>query len=171
MGQSLSKLYVHLVFATKNRYPYITETYEYALYRYICGIFLNLNSPVLVINSMPDHLHILFNLSKNHSLADVVEEVKKSSSKQMKHEGCKSFTWQPGYAAFSISQSKVEVVRKYIEDQKEHHKVKTFKKEVKEFMVKYEMENFSEEHFWNNPKCPNITANLFQPYRLVMAST
>ncbi len=97
---------------------------------------------------MPDHLHILFQLSKNYALADVVEEVKKSSSKMMKQEGCRSFSWQPGYAAFSVSQSGIDAVKKYIHNQKEHHKVKTFKEEVKEFMVKYEMENFSEEYFW-----------------------
>ena len=148
MGQSLSKLYVHLVFSTKNRQPFITPSFEESLHKYICGILSNFNSPVLAINSMPDHIHILFTLSKNYSLADTVEEVKKSSSKYMKSEGCKSFTWQPGYAAFSVSQSKLEVVKKYIQNQKNHHKKILFQEEVENFMKKYEVGDFNKEHFW-----------------------
>ncbi|WP_029036074.1 IS200/IS605 family transposase [Salinimicrobium xinjiangense] len=148
MGQSLSKLYVHLIFSTKNRHPFITSLYEDSLYKNISGIFKNLNSPVLAINSMPDHLHVLFILSKNSSLAGTVEEVKKSSSKWMKSQGCESFSWQIGYGAFSISQSNVEMVTKYIVNQKDHHKKFSFEEEVKDFMKKYEMGDFHEDYFW-----------------------
>lgn len=148
MGQSLSKLYIHLVYSTKNRYPFITDPLEVSLHKYISGILANLNSPVLAIDSMPDHLHILFKLSKNYSLAKTVEEVKKSSSKWMKSEGSKSFSWQPGYAAFSVSQSNVEVVARYIHNQKFHHKRHSFQEEVEEFMREYEIEEYDKEHFW-----------------------
>lgn len=134
MGQSLSQLYVHLVFGTKYRYPYINETVEPSLHAYIAGILKNLGSPALKINSMPDHIHILFRLSKNYTLAKVVEEVKKQSSKWMRQQGVSGFTWQGGYGAFSVSSYKVEVVKNYIIRQKEHHKNVSYKKEVEKFI-------------------------------------
>jgi REP element-mobilizing transposase RayT len=88
----------------------------------MAGILKNMDSPAIKINSVTDQVHILFRLSKNHALAKVVEEAKKASSKWMKEEGVKGFTWQIGYAAFSVSSSKVEVVTNYIINQKEHHK-------------------------------------------------
>src|SRR5690606_37313756 len=122
MGQSLSQLYVHLVFGTKGRHPLIKEAIEPSLHGYMAGILKNMDSPVLKINSVPDHIHILFRLSKNYALAKIVENVKKDSSKWMKQKGEKDFTWQIGYGAFSVSASKVEVVSNYILRQKEHHK-------------------------------------------------
>lgn len=150
MGQSLSKLYVHLIFSTKDRFPFMTEKLEIPLYKYISGIFQNLNSSLISINSMPDHIHILFVLSKNHSLAKTVEEVKKSSSKWMKHQGCPNFSWQPGYAAFSISPSNLEKVRTYIENQKTHHKKMSFQEEVEELIKKYQIREYQKEHFWKH---------------------
>ena len=98
MGQSLSQMYVHLIFGTKNRQPFITDDIRPNLHAYMAGILKNKESPALRINSVADHIHILFRLSKNHSLAKVVEEVKKHSSKWMKTEGIHGFTWQIGYA-------------------------------------------------------------------------
>jgi putative transposase len=80
MGQSLSTMYIHLIFATKGRYPFIKEGVQSALHSYMAGTFQNLKSPALKINSVPDHIHILFRLSKNYPLFKVVEEVKKASS-------------------------------------------------------------------------------------------
>lgn len=94
MGQSLSQLYVHLTFGTKKRYPFISEQIEPQLHSYMGGILKNKECPALKINSVPDHVHILFRLSKNHALAKVVEVVKKESSKWMKTKGVTGFTWQ-----------------------------------------------------------------------------
>ena len=77
MRQSLSQLYVHLTFGTKERYPFISGQIELQLYSYIGGILKNKESPALKINPVPDHIHILFRLSKNHALAKVVEAVQK----------------------------------------------------------------------------------------------
>ncbi len=148
MGQSLSQMYIHLVFGTKGGYPFITSEIEDKLYAYLVGAFKNLNSPILKINSMPDHIHILFRLSKNHTLAKVVEETKKQSSKWMKEQGVNKFTWQIGYGAFSVSSSKVDIVSKYIANQKEHHKVKLFKQEVEEFMKGYGVSEYDAKYFW-----------------------
>lgn len=102
----------------------------------------------MIINSVPDHIHILFRLSKNYALAKVVEEVKIQSSKWMKLEGSKGFAWQIGYGAFSVSSSKIENVKKYIINQKEHHKKKSFKQEIEEFVKKYDVEEYDERYFW-----------------------
>ena len=149
MGQSLSQMYVHLIFGTKNRYPFINEEIETSLHKYIAGILKNLDSTAIKINSVPDHIHILFCLSKKHTLIKIVEEVKKQSSKWMKSQGIDGFTWQIGYGAFSVSSSKIEVVSRYIVNQKEHHKNKYFEKEMEEFMAEYEITEYDPTHFWS----------------------
>lgn len=148
MGQSLSQLYIHLTFSTKGRHPFITEVVGIKLHAYIAGILKNKESPALKINSVQDHIHILFRLSKNYALAKVVEDVKKQSSKWMKSEGVEGFTWQIGYGAFSVSSSKVDVVSRYIERQKEHHQKVTYQQEVEEFIKEYDIVEYDREYFW-----------------------
>jgi REP element-mobilizing transposase RayT len=113
----------------------------------MAGILKNMESPALKINSVPDHIHILFRLSKNHALAKVVEEVKKQSSKWMKEKGVNGFTWQIGYGAFSVSSYKVEVVTNYIIRQKEHHKIVTFKDEIEKFVKEYNVTEYDAKYF------------------------
>jgi len=149
MGQSLSQMYIHLVFRTKYGQPYIQENIEPSLHAYMAGILKNMESPALKINSVPDHIHILFRLSKNHALAKVVEEVKKQSSKWMKEKGVNGFTWQIGYGAFSVSSYKVEVVTNYIIRQKEHHKIVTFKDELEKFVKEYNVSEYDAKYFWD----------------------
>ena len=149
MGQSLSQLYVHLTFGTKFRKPYITTDIEKELYAYIIGILRSMESPSIQINSVPDHIHILFRLSKNYALAKVVEEVKKSSSKWMKEKGVRDFTWQIGYGAFSVNSRGVEVVKRYIKRQKEHHNVHDYKEEIEEFMSEYDVIEYDSSYFWS----------------------
>ena len=151
MGQSLSQLYVHLTFGTKNRYPYINKECENQLHAYLAGTLKVYESPAIIINSVPDHIHILFRLSKNYALAKIVEEIKKESSKWMKKVvgGNKKFSWQIGYGAFSVSGSKVEVVRKYIERQKDHHAHKSYRNEIEEFIKHYDMIEYDANYFWN----------------------
>lgn len=148
MGQSLAQNYIHLIFGTKGRIPLIPGEKEDDLHAYIAGILKNYDSPALKINSMPDHIHILFRLSKNYPLTKVVEEVKKTSSKWMKLQGAPTFTWQIGYGAFSVSSSKVATVENYIHNQKEHHKHKTFQEEVEEFILKYRLTEYDRDFFW-----------------------
>jgi putative transposase len=151
MGQSLSQLYVHLTFGTKDRFPFIHEGFKNQLHSYLAGTLKIYESPALIINSVPDHVHILFRLSKNYSLAKVVEELKKQSSKWMKEAegGNKKFSWQIGYGAFSVSSSKINVVKNYIEGQKEHHALKSYKEEIEEFIKKYDMIEYDANYFWN----------------------
>ncbi|HYG77237.1 MAG TPA: IS200/IS605 family transposase [Planctomycetota bacterium] len=150
MGQSLANVLIHLVFSTKNREPFITETIEPELYRYMAEIFKQLNSPALIIGGTADHTHSLFTLSRTQTLADVVEEVKKSSSKWIKTKGreFQTFQWQTGYGVFSIGQSNVAALRSYIQKQKEHHRKVSFQDEYRLFLKKYGIV-YDERYVWD----------------------
>ncbi len=110
----------------------------------------NYESPAIIINSVSDHLHVLFRLSKNYSLAKVVEEVKKQSSKWVKEieDGNLKFSWQAGYGAFSASSSKLETVKQYIVNQKDHHKKISYHEEVEEFFKQYDLIEYDASYFW-----------------------
>lgn len=103
-----------------------------------------------MIGGVENHVHALFSLSKNHALKKIVEEVKKGSSKWMKHDGPKNaeFCWQAGYAAFSVSESNAENVRRYIETQEDHHREKTFEEELRLLLQKHRIE-FDERYVWD----------------------
>lgn len=135
MPQSLSSILIHLIFSTKNREPFLNPEIDAELYPYMASIFKALKSPALIINGASDHLHTLFSLSRVVTIADVVEEVKTESSKWIKTKGkeFQDFRWQNGYGAFSIGQSQVPAVRRYIEKQKEHHQRRTFQDEYRKF--------------------------------------
>lgn len=127
MGQSLVKNYVHIVFSTKYRRKLIDDEIESELFAYLGGICNDLNCQVLNVGGYRDHVHILCMLSKNIPLAKLMEEVKGHSSKWIKTKGerFKEFYWQNGYAAFSVDERGIEIVRMYIENQKEHHSGKS----------------------------------------------
>jgi putative transposase len=122
MPQSLANILVHLIFSTKERRPLIDDIVRDRLHGYMAGVLKEIESPALIINSVPDHVHILSALSKNLAACKLVEEVKKSSSKWMKKQGVPMFAWQNGYGMFAVSQSNAAAVRKYIESQAEHHR-------------------------------------------------
>lgn len=150
MSQSLVKNLIHLVYSTKHRNPWIPADAQQRLNAYQAGIFKEWDSPALVIGEVEDHVHALFSLSKNHALKKIVEEVKKGSSKWMKSEGTgnANFYWQNGYAAFSVSQSNVDEVQRYIENQKEHHRRMTFQDELRTLFKKHGIE-FNERYVWD----------------------
>ena len=150
MPQSLAAIYVHLVYSTKNRLPLIRPEIEEELRKYHAGILRNLDSPMLCSDGTADHIHILFRLGHQASIAEIVEELKKSSSKWIKTKGAEyaDFYWQSGYGAFSIGQSGIGQLKKYIANQKEHHRVKTFQEEYREFLAKYEIE-YDERYVWD----------------------
>ncbi len=135
MAQSLSKMLVHLIFSTKGRERLIGDDIRDELHRYSATVLKELDSPAILINSVEDHIHILFSLSKNHSISKIVEETKKATSKWIKGKGShySGFYWQNGYGAFSVSQSGVPDVQKYIANQKEHHRQKHSRKNSESF--------------------------------------
>ena len=150
MSQSLARNTLHLIFSTKNRQPLLTAEIRPPLHSYIGGILREWESPAILMNSVADHIHILFCLSKNHALKRVVEEVKKGSSKWIKSKGPEFalFFWQAGYGAFSVSQSNVVAVKNYIENQETHHRKVGFQDELRGFLRKPEIE-YDERYVWD----------------------
>ena len=150
MPQSLSRLHVHLVFSTKNRDPFITDSIRNTLHAYMATVLRNLGCHPLLINSVEDHIHILFDLARTVAVSKVVEDIKKSSSKWIKEHGkeLRNFAWQSGYGAFAVSESNVETVRQYIANQKEHHRVKTFQEEYRQFLERHQI-HYDERYVWD----------------------
>src|SRR5262245_56819690 len=150
MPQSLASVLVHLIFSTKHRQPFIRPEVEPELHPYMATVFRSMASPTVALNGTEDHLHVLFRLSRKKSIAEIVEEIKTSSSKWIKSKGVeyKDFHSQNGYGAFSIGQSGVDALKKYIARQKEHHRKKTFQEEYRDFMAKYRVE-YDERYVWD----------------------
>ncbi len=150
MPQSLANIYVHLIFSTKERAPCLSASVRTDLHAYVATVLANLNSPAVLINSVADHVHLLFNMGRTVTLAQVVEDLKKSSSKWIKTQGPAraGFAWQAGYGAFSVSESNVPKVANYIRDQEEHHRVKSFQEEYREFLAKHKIQ-FDERYVWD----------------------
>ena len=149
MGQSLVKNYIHIVFSTKLRKPFIDETIENELFAYLGGVCNKLDCTVLKVGGYLNHVHILCMLSKNITLSKLLQDLKSNSSKWIKTKGenYQNFFWQDGYGAFSVNPSEVEIVVNYIANQKEHHRKKNFQDEFRVFLEKYEVE-FDERYVW-----------------------
>jgi len=133
MSQSLVNIVVHLVFSTKCRRPLLRDGERDNLHAYIAGVLRNHNSPLIEVNSVPDHIHILFAQSKNHAPAKIVEQVKSSSSGWIKeqHNWYFDFAWQGGYGEFSADAMGIESLREYIRTQPERHRKEDFKTEFR----------------------------------------
>jgi len=150
MAQSLTKIYIHIVFSTKYRERILDKTIRPKLYGYLNGICKNMECPAVIIGGYTDHLHLLCRFSKKNTIMKLLEEIKKSSSKWMKTQGDKysNFYWQDGYGAFSVNPYEVHTVVEYIENQEEHHKKKTFQEEYRAFLNKYKVE-YDERYVWD----------------------
>ncbi len=150
MPQSLVKNYVHITFSTKRRYPFIDKPIAKELHAYLAGTCRNLESWPIEIGGYTDHIHILCILSRKIALMKLVEELKSHSSGWIKTKGdnYQNFYWQNGYGGFSVNPKGIEVVRRYILNQEEHHKKRTFKDEYRGFLKAYNME-YDERYVWD----------------------
>jgi putative transposase len=150
MPQSIAQLNIHLVFSTKKRRPFIKPEIEAELHAYIGGTIKNMGGIPLKINGMPDHIHILFSMPRTLALSKIVGDIKRSSSLWIKSKDSSltSFSWQTGYAAFSVGYSQKDMVVRYIANQKVHHRKKTYEEEVVKFLDDQEME-YDERYFWD----------------------
>ena len=150
MGQSLNKIFVHLVFSTKLRKPMITNSIKEELFSYLGGICKNLECYPIQVGGYLDHVHILCLLSKKIPLMKLMEEIKSHSSKWIKTKGIEyeNFYWQNGYGAFSVNPTELEIVKNYISNQEEHHKKKTFQEEFLAFLKKYNVD-YDEKYVWD----------------------
>jgi REP element-mobilizing transposase RayT len=150
MPQSLSKVYIHITFSTKNRLPIIDDSIKTDLWEYIGGVCKKLECNPIRVGGHDDHVHICCLLSKKITMASLLEEIKKQSSRWIKTKSCRytPFYWQDGYSIFSVNSRELDVVIHYIDNQKEHHKKQTFKEELLAFLKKHNIE-YNESFLWN----------------------
>ncbi len=151
MPQSLVQNYVHLVFSTKNRAPWFQDrAIRQQLHAYLAGACLNLQSTAFQIGGVEDHVHLFFALSKNLALKDMVQSIKKESSKWLKREfeGFEEFHWQSAYAGFSISPTHVRALKQYILDQENHHRKESFQDELRRLLHLYGVA-YEEKYVWD----------------------
>ena len=150
MPQSLSKVYIHLTFSTKNRYPFINDAIKEELWKYLGGVCKALECNPIQVGGHNDHIHICCLLSKKIAQVKLVEEVKIKSSKWMKTKGrqYEQFYWQDGYGIFSVNPSEIDIVVNYIKNQGEHHKKYSFQGEFLKFLKKYGVE-YDERYLWD----------------------
>ncbi|SHL32668.1 IS200/IS605 family transposase [Flavobacterium saccharophilum] len=142
MSQSFTKLWIHAIWATKNRQELIDFSIEKKLYDFIWQELTELGCPVRIINGMPDHVHVLFLQNPQKTITDIVKQIKGSSSHFINREELilEKFAWQTGYAAFSVSESQLNAAYNYIKNQKEHHLKKNGQDEFDDFVKLHGLE-------------------------------
>ncbi|REJ90196.1 MAG: IS200/IS605 family transposase [Planctomycetota bacterium] len=151
MPQSLAQIYLHIIFSTKERRPFLQdETLRSALHGYLAGACSNLECPAIEVGGIEDHVHILCRYGRTLTIADLLRELKKESSKCVKERSSdlQSFSWQTGYGAFSVSPSHVGPLRMYIATQEDHHRRESFQDEFRRLLRKYGVE-FDERYVWD----------------------
>lgn len=150
MPQSLSKVYVHITFSTKNRRCLIDDTIKNSLFEYLGGICKGLECNPLKVGGYQNHIHVLCLLSRKIAQMTLLEELKKQSSKWIKTKGQQysDFYWQGGYGIFSVNPAETDVVVNYIINQEEHHRKMSFEDEYRAFLKKYKIE-YDEQYVWD----------------------
>jgi len=151
MPQSLAQIDLHLVFSTKDRQPFLHDSnIRNRTHAYLATTSHNLGVPSLKVGGAEDHVHLLCRMSKVLSVADLIKELKRESSKWVKEqgEGLQNFYWQAGYGAFSISPSHVDALIEYIDNQEDHHRQESFQDEFRRLCKKYAIE-IDERYVWD----------------------
>ena len=151
MPQSLSIVYLHLVFSTKERRPFLRDkTVRDSLHGYLGGISKKLDCPPILIGGVEDHVHLLCRCARTITQADWVKELKRVSNGWLKEQGhdYADFEWQGGYADFSVSQSNLEQVKRYIANQEAHHRKVSFQDELRELLRRHQQE-WDERYVWD----------------------
>lgn len=153
MASSFTSLTYHVVFSTKYRRNTISQDWQEQLYEYTGGIIRSHKGVQLEIGGMPDHVHLLIGISPTFAVSDMVRTIKSNTSKWINEQAGRidRFEWQTGYAAFTVSHSQVEIVRKYIQNQEHHHSERSFDDEFLELLRKHQIEFdpryvFEDEH-------------------------
>src|SRR6267378_7295382 len=150
MPQSLSAVYIHLVFSTKVRRPFLRDmTVREFLHSYLGGISKQLKCAPIITGGMEDHVHLLARFARTITQAEWVKELKRVSNLWLKEEhSIRDFEWQGGYADFSVSASNLEQVKKYIANQERHHRKRSFQDEVRGLLTKHQMA-WDERYIWD----------------------
>ena len=151
MPQSLSSVYVHLVFSTKNREPFLRDAdIRKEMHAYLGGVSKTLDCPPVIVGGVEDHVHLLCQMARTITQSDWVKEIKRVSSIWIKQRNPASaaFAWQAGYGVFSVSASLLDQTREYIAHQDQHHKTQSFQDEYRAFLRKYGLE-WDERFVWD----------------------
>ena len=150
MANTYTQCYVHLIFSPKNRDALIKKEWKSDLEKYITGIVQNKKHKMLAINCMPDHVHLFIGYNLNELIPDLVRDIKVASNEWIKNNNLSKFKfdWQSGYGAFTHSRSQLDTVVKYILNQEEHHKKRTFREEYLDILAKNEIE-FKDEFLFD----------------------
>jgi putative transposase len=161
MANTYTQLYVHVIFAVKGRANLISVKWKEKLFQYITGIVTNKNQKMMIINGMPDHIHMLVGLKPECNLSDLMRDVKSNSSRWINEQNfvIGKFEWQTGFGAFSLGQSQIKTAVNYILNQEKHHRVKTFKEEYTTFLEAYQIEFNSEYIFEDYGAAPTELPN------------
>jgi len=150
MPQSLSKVILHIIFSTRNREPWLDPNVRPRMHAYLATICRDLGAEVVRVGGVADHVHIITTLPRTVSQADLIEKIKKTSSKWIKalDPRYRHFFWQRGYGAFSVSPSQLDAVVQYVETQPEHHRIRTFQEEYRELLRRHDLD-FDERYVWD----------------------
>jgi putative transposase len=148
MGHTFSNHLYHIIFSTKDRCGIIEDRFRNETHRYFCGIAQSQECTILVINSVIDHVHLLAKIKPSITVSDFVGKLKANSSRWIKErfELPYGFQWQNGFSSFTVSESSVDSVKRYIENQQEHHKKTSFAEELKSFLDRHGID-YDPEHY------------------------
>jgi putative transposase len=148
MSHTSGNILLHLIFSTEQRRPFIKTAFQNELFAYMGGIIREMRGTALIINGMPDHVHMLIRIRPAQSAAQIVRTVKTNSSRWLHENGQRNFAWQTGYGVFSVSESSVPSVTQYIATQQEHHKKISFQEEFIAFLKKHNVP-YDEKYLWD----------------------
>jgi putative transposase len=148
MPQTLSFNLVHIVFSTKGRSPSIGDAIAADLHAYIAGTARKLDCECFRVGGVADHVHLAMRLATTRMAAKIVSEIKTGSSVWMKEQGVAKFAWQRGYGLFSVGPADIGVLIRYIDEQKAHHRKRSFQDEMRAFFEKYHIA-FDERYVWD----------------------
>ena len=148
MSHTLGNILLHLIFSTSQRRPLIKPEFRDDLFAYLGGVIREINGTALIINGTADHVHMLVRVRPSQSASEIARLVKTNSSKWVREKWSREFAWQTGYGVFSVSESSVPAVTKYIAAQEEHHKKHSFQEEFVAFLKKNGIA-YDERYIWD----------------------
>ncbi len=150
MPQSLSKVFIHVVFSTKDREPWLNKTLRPSLHAYLATVTRDLGAEAFRVGGTADHVHLAATLPRTVTQANMVQLIKTSSTHWLKrqHKNLTRFAWQRGYGIFSIGKSQLPALIRYIENQEEHHRKRSFQNEFRSLLKRYDVE-FDERYVWD----------------------
>jgi REP-associated tyrosine transposase len=146
--QSLSNVTIHIIFSTRDRIDFLDDNIRIKTQAYIATILRDMKSFVHRVGGTENHIHIACTLPRTLSQSDFLNKLKSTSSKWLKSQGIKDFYWQSGFGVFSVSQSHIDLLIQYIDNQMKHHKTKSFKDEFRDFLHKYRIK-YDEQYVWD----------------------